>query len=123
MAFNPQEGCLCSVLIGSTAYAFDEWKFSPKNNLSKVTNFTSSCFGLYIPGITEGTITLSGPYDEGNEGVFIIGNSMSVILKTASFTVTVPCLLMSLDLDAKVDDAVRVSLTLQTSGVFTAALT
>ncbi len=120
MAFNPQTGCLASVTVGSTTFAFDEWKFSPKNNLAKVTNFTSSCFGAYIKGITEGEITLSGPYDEGNDA-WTVGNTYSIVLATSAFTVTVPGILKGIDLDVKVDDAARLSLTLQTTGVFTAA--
>ncbi len=119
MAFNPISGCLASVTIGGNSMSFDEWKFSPKNNLSKVTNFNSSCFGVYIPGITEGEITLSGPYDESHMG-FTAGNSGSITLAVGAFSVVVGVLVKSIDLDVKVDDAARLSVSFQTSGTFNA---
>jgi len=123
MAFNPLAGKAASVSIGTVSYAFDEWKATIKNGLSKVTNFTGAGFAQFIAGITDAKVTLSGPYDEGNMA-FTVGNAYTLILGyTSMVTLSVPVLLESIEPDVKVEDAQRVSLSFQSTGSFTAAIT
>ncbi len=111
-----------AVLIGSISFRFDEWKVTLRNQLSKVTNFESQGYADYIDGITDGKITLSGPYDQGNMS-FTVGSSYDLILTYISgTTLTVAALLESIDPDVKVEDAERVSLTFQSTGAFSAEI-
>jgi hypothetical protein len=122
MPFNPLHGISASVKIATTAYAFDSFKFSPKNKLADVSNFTGAGFKQFIAGMTDGKVSLTGPYDEGNMP-FTVGNAYTLVLGyTGVVSVSCPCLCESIDMDVKVDDAQKSSLTFQITGSFTAAI-
>ncbi len=122
MSFTPVSGIGASVKIGTTTYAFEKWKISFKSGLPKVNNFTS-VYQQLVGGITSATVTLEGPYDEGNMA-FSVGSAVSFILSWDGSThLTVPVLLESIDPSQDVNDAGRVSVVGQSTGSFTAAIT
>jgi hypothetical protein len=122
MSFNPLSGTQGSVKIGTTAFAFDEWKCSMKDGAPKVSNFTSGGKAQYISGMQDADITCSGPYDEGNQA-FDLGTTYTLVLGyTSEVNLTVTdTLLVGIDMDVKVEDAQRVSLTFK-GGTFTASI-
>lgn len=122
MAFNPLSGKNASVTIGMVTYAFDSWKATMSDGLPKVTNFTGGGKAQFVSGVQECEVTLSGPYDEGNQG-FTLGTQYTLILGyTSMVNLTVPAILKKIEPDAKVEDAIRISLLFMVTGAFTAAI-
>lgn len=122
MPFNPIGGPSGSVTIGGVPYAFGKWRFSMKSGLPKVNNFTSA-YQLLVAGLLSGTLSLDGPYDGGNMPL-AAGVSYAFVLKFSNaITLTVTCFVESIDPSQDIEDAARLSVTAQSSGTFTAAIT
>jgi hypothetical protein len=122
MAFNPLHGISASMKIGATAYAFDSFKFSPKNKLADVSNFTGGGYRQFIAGLTDGKVSCTGPYDEGSMA-FAVGTSYTLLLiYTGAVEVSCPCICESIDADVKIDDTQKISITFQITGSFVGAI-
>lgn len=123
MADNYLSGTTGHVLLGATEYSFGKWRLDMETAVPKVTNFTSGGFQALVSGITKGTITLEGPYNQGNMPL-TCGNSYSFVLKwTASVSITVTALITKLSIDDDAEAAPRVNVTAESNGTFTAAIT
>lgn len=123
MPDNYISGKTGSVLVGGVAYAFGKWKLSMKTGLPKVTNFNTGGYQLLVSGITSGTITLEGPYNQGNMPV-TCGNSYAFTLTWApTITIAVTAFVESIEASDDVEGAGHVVVTAQSSGSFTAAIT
>jgi hypothetical protein len=138
-----------SVSYNSNSYSFAEWRLAMKAILPKITNFTTAGFGAYIVGVFEAGITLSGPYNYGNMG-FSLGGVLgtggaaatpgSLSLPNASNTPTAPgpyqitlgftsainivvqALIESIDIDNKVEDGPKITVSAKSTGSFQAAI-
>lgn len=123
MADNYISGKTGSVLIGATPYSFGKWKLAMKTGLPKVTNFTTAGYQLLVSGITAGTITIEGPYNQSNMA-FACGTSYTFILGwTNAVSITVTAFIESIEASTDVEQAGHVVITAQSSGTFTAAIT
>src|SRR5271166_4680908 len=90
MADNFLSGKQGQVEIASTTYSFRSWKAPMEIANPDITNFTSGGFQAILNAITKATITLEGPYNEGNMA-FTVGNSYTFVLgytNSISLTVT-----------------------------------
>ena len=122
MPQNLLSGKTGSVLIGTVSMSFGKWKAAFKTNLPKVNNWNSTPYQALVSGLTSGTLTISGPYDEGNMP-FVCGNSYTFILGfTDTINLTCTVLIESIDAENDVDGAPSISITGQSNGSFTAAI-
>lgn len=93
-----------------------------KTGTPKVTNFTGGGYRQLVSGITEGTVTVEGPYDNGNMA-FTSGNSYDLTLQwTSGVTLAGTGILASLEPSMDVEDAGRLKCTFEISGSFTAGV-
>ncbi len=122
MADNFLAGKSASVTVGAKSFSFDKFRLSIKCGLVEVTSFTSGGYQVMIPGILSATLTVSGPYNQGNM-TFTAGVSYSWNLTfTTNITLIVVALIESLEPDVDVKGRQSVSITAQSSGSFTAAI-
>jgi hypothetical protein len=122
MPFNPIGGPSGSVLVGGVAYAFGKWRFSMKTGLPRVNNFTSA-YQLLVAGLTSGTLTLDGPYDGGNMPL-TSGTSYAFTLRfSGAISLLVTALVGEIGPSQDIEDAARVTVTAESNGSFTAAIT
>jgi hypothetical protein len=123
MAANYLSGVQAAVLIGATPYSFSKWSIPIEIDLPKITNFTSQAFQAIVAAVTRGTITLQGPYNQGNMP-FTAGSSYTFILQyTNSVSITVTALIEQIRPDIDVEDAQRITIVAKSNGTFTAAIT
>lgn len=123
MAFNPLSGFGASVTVAGNPMCFDTWTLDMKGNESDVTNFCGTGYKQWVPGIIEGTITLSGPLDEGNMNLEINGVYEIILFYSATVSLMVDNTLCNgIKIDTKVSDALRVSVTFLVNGVFSAII-
>ena len=121
MPFTPMTGINGAVRTSGSSYAFAKWKADMRANLPKVNNFTSS-YQQLVAGMKSATVTLTGPYDQGNMP-FTAGASYIFILDwNGSISLTITVLLESIGASQDVEDAGRVELVGQSNGSFTAAI-
>jgi hypothetical protein len=122
MADNYISGKSGSVTIAAVAYPFGKWKLAMKSGLPKVTNFSTGGYQLLVSGITQGTITLEGPYNEGNMPL-TAGNSYAFVLLWATgISLSCTAFVESIEASTDVEQAGHIVVTAQTSGAFTAAI-
>ncbi len=122
MADNYLAGKTGFVTIGSTSYSFAKWKSALKTALVKVTNFTTAGYQLLVAAITSATLTVEGPYNEGNMA-FTAGVSYTWVLGfTTMVSLTISAFIEQISVDNDVEGAPRVEITAQSSGSFTAAI-
>ncbi len=106
-------------------YAFSKWGLDIETGTPKITNFTSGGFQLLLAGVTKGTISLEGPYDF-NAMAFTSGDEYTFELAWGSgsgLNITVPAIISRISLEDDVEDAARVRIQAQSSGVFDAYIT
>lgn len=123
MADNYLSGVTGAVYLGgvSPEIPFQKWGLSIKTGLPKVNNFTSA-FQLLVAGITSGTITADGPYNQGNMPI-ASGKEYSFQLDWyPGIHIMVSAFVESLDLDNDVEGAPRVRITAQSTGAFTLSI-
>lgn len=122
MPFNPIGGPSGSVLVGGTPYAFGKWRAALKNGLPRVNNFTSA-FQQLVAGLTSATLSMDGPYDAGNMPL-VSGNLYEFTLNFApSISLVVNGRVGEISPSQDIEDAARVSVTVESTGIFTAAIT
>lgn len=110
------------VALGSTPYSFGKWKCSIKSGLPKVTNFKSQGFQALVAGILSSTITLSGPYEVGAMPL-VAGQAYEFHLGLdVGIELVVTARIETLEPDNDVEGAPAVSVTAQSTGPFTAAI-
>jgi hypothetical protein len=120
MPTNFQGGIVASVKISSTGYAFDKFELTEKTNIAKVTNFLGGGYQQTVPGVYSADLTTSGPYDIGNMGAMVPGDTISLILTFVSGTaVTVPFMVVDIKFTSDINDAQRISITWTSNGSFT----
>ena len=127
-----------SVQIGSTSYAFDNWKLTIKTTLVEVTNFTSFGFQMMVPAISSGTLTVKGPYNTGlgsatlqaPQGFGWVGTTSAAAVPTGvgwylwnCFIATglffqIPAIIESIEPEVDVKGRASVSITAQSTGIF-----
>lgn len=123
MTQNILSGTTGSVKISTTTYSFGKWKAEFKTKLPDVTNFNSGGYRQRVTGITEATVTLSGPYDQGNMP-FTAGTAYTLLLGwTSLISLSVPILVESIKADNDVDGNPTIEIVGQSTGSFTAAIT
>lgn len=121
MPFNPIGGPSGSVLVGGVPFAFGKWRASLKNALPRVNNFTSA-FQQLVKGLTSATLNMEGPYDSGNMPL-TVGNSYEFTLKYApSISLTVNALVGEIGPSQDIEDAGRIAVTAESSGIFVASI-
>lgn len=110
------------VKLGSTTYKFGKWKLALKAGNPKTTNFAGGGYQSLVTGVISGTVTCSGAYDTGNMALavgssyaFHLGLDTGVEL-TATFLVT------SVDVDNDVEGTPQISVTGESTGTFTSAI-
>jgi hypothetical protein len=110
---------------GSPAYrSFDKWKLSMKTTLVEVTSFTSNGFQVLVPAITEATLTVTGPYNEGNMP-FTTGVSYTWNLYFSQATnvlINLQAYIETIEPDVDVKGRASVNITAKSSGSFTPAV-
>jgi hypothetical protein len=124
MADNYISGKAGAVYISTTAYSFGKWKVTFKAGAPKITNFTTAGFQALLAGIISATISVSGPYNNGNMG-FTVGNTYTFILyfdHANTISLSVPVILTSIDSDDDVEGSPHITLTGESTGTFTAAI-
>ncbi len=120
--FNPISGKTGAVLVGSIQYAFGKWEYAMSTGTPKVTNFTGGGYRQIVSGITEGTITVEGPYDEGNMPL-TSGNTYTLTLNwNNTISLTGTAILAKLTPSMDVEDAGRIKCVFEVNGTFTAAI-
>lgn len=126
-AFNPLAGkggyCAINSGAGSSSFAFDTVKPSMKNNLAEVSNFTGQGFEQWLGGLNGCKLTMSGPYDQGNMALSLGGACTITVGYSSTTNLVVTALIETIEPEVKVKDAERISVTAQSNGPFTAAVT
>lgn len=122
MPYTPVAGKSGSFHVGSASFAFDKWESNDKVGLPEVTNFNSGGYRDFVVGIIQGEITASGAYDENNMTLTLgqVGTVTCSVDGTISLTATAAVENIKLTDDVK--DAVRVAVTFQKKGAFTASI-
>lgn len=123
MADNYISGKSGGVKVGATAYSFGKWKALMKMNLPSITNFTSGGAQALLDAIKRATITLVGPYNQGNMP-FVVGTTYTWLLHfTDAINLSIPAKVESIDVDNDVETNPVITITAQSDGTFTAAIT
>lgn len=111
------------LLVGAAEWKVNEWTIDMGGELSDVTNFASGGYKENIDALTGANITFSGPFDS-TAMTIAKGTSYSLTLKlSASVSISVTARVKNINVRTKVDDAVRVQITAESTGSFTAGLT
>ncbi|HEY1191121.1 MAG TPA: hypothetical protein VGE74_26035 [Gemmata sp.] len=111
------------VAVGDVPFAFGKWKLAMKAGTPKTTNFLSGGFQTVVPGVIEGTITLSGPWDVGNMPIGVNGVYPFHLGLDTGVELVVTAQVSGIDADNDVEGTPSVSVTATTTGSFSAAIT
>lgn len=111
------------VNTGAANYSFGKWDLEMKAKMVPVPNFNGAGYDQYVVGLLGGKATITGPYDNGNMA-FTVGTLYTWNLGlAASVFLTFPGFLESVKMAEDVDGNPVVTLTVQSNGAFTAAIT
>lgn len=110
------------VTIGTTPYAFGKWKLAIKGGSPKVTNFLSLGFQGVVPGVIQGDITLSGPYNVGGMPLAINGVYVFHLGIYTGVEIVVTAQVTNIEPDDDVDGTPQLSVTATSTGIFTASI-
>lgn len=116
-------GLTGGVLVGGTPRGFSKWKLSCKTKAVIRNNWLCSGFQRLVAGFTDGTITISGPYDGGNMPVVCGGVYVFTLQWTANLAIAVTAQVESLDPDNDAEDGPNLSVTAKSTGIFSALVT
>lgn len=123
MAQNLLAGKSGYVNTGSANYSFGKWEADIQVKTVQVPNFNGGGFMQRVVGLTDGKVTITGPYDQGNMA-FTAGNTYTWTLGLApSVFLTMPGILQSIKLAEDVEGNPVLTLNVETSGSFTASIT
>jgi hypothetical protein len=111
------------VQVGANQTRFGKWKLGIKTAVVKRTNFQSGGFQELLAAITDGSLTISGPYDQGNMALSCGTQYTFVLGWTSEVSITCVAIVDSLDLDDDAEGAADVAFTAKTNGSFTVGIT
>lgn len=111
------------VKLGATAYPFGKWKVSMKAGTPKVTNWTTSGFQALVAGIISATLTASGAINNGSTAITVGQSYVFHLGMDTGVEVSFTAIVSALEPENDVEDAARFSITAESTGTFTAALT
>jgi hypothetical protein len=123
MPFTPKSGTTGFVKLGAATYAFGKWKLAIKGGTPPVTNFTGGGFQQIVPGVVKGTLTLSGPWDYGNMPLVVNTSYVFHLGLDTGIELVVTAQVSGIEPEDDVEDAARVTVTAESNGAFTAAIT
>jgi hypothetical protein len=116
-------GTAGSITFGAVAWELSEWSFEASANLLDITTFAAGGYRVKIPGLVAGRITARGPYETGSMAL-TVGAAVSVAMTVGgAITFTVPCIVGSISVSQAVEQFGQVSVSLESTGSFTAAIT
>lgn len=122
MAQNLLAGKTGYVNTGSANYSFGKWESDVQVKTVPVPNFNGGGYMQRVVGLTDGKITITGPYDQGNMA-FTAGTQYNWTLGLApSVFLTIPGILQSIKMAEDVEGNPVVTLTVESNGSFTAAI-
>lgn len=121
MAFY--SGTVGYVVLGSTTYSFGKWKLAIKAGAPKTTNYTSGGFQSVVPGVVQGDITVSGPWNVGSTPVAINGVYVFHLGLNTGVELVCTAQVTGIDPENDVEDTPKVSVTATSTGAFGAAIT
>lgn len=112
-----------AVTVDTNAWSLQEWSLEIQTNLIDVTTFTAGGYRVKLAGLTGARITARGPYDSGAMAM-TSGNEYDFVLKVSnavSFAVT--ALVGQIVIGTNVEGAAQVTVSAESTGSFTAAIT
>lgn len=120
MAFLPgKDGGLT---VAAAVWKINEWTLDMGGELSDVTNFVSAGFKENCDALTGANITFSGAFDSTAMAI-AKGTSYALVLKmSATVSIAVTARVKNINIRTKVDDAVRVQVTAESTGSFTPSI-
>lgn len=122
MPQNPFAGPSGYVQIGSTRIRFGKWKLTMEGTQPTVNNFESA-FQAIVGGLVKATLTFEGAYDGGNMPFTVNTQYTFICGMSASISYPIPAMVKTIEPSQDIDDAGRVTITAQSNGSFTAAIT
>lgn len=111
------------VKVGAGTYSFGKWRLPMKGGAPKVTNFTSLGFQALVPGIISGTVILSGPWNVGNTPIAVGFAYVFHLGLDTGLELAVTALVTDITPENDVEGTPQVSVTAESTGPFTAAIT
>lgn len=111
------------IRVGGVQWALGKWSMSMRAGAPRVNNFTSG-YQRVVSGLKSATLTISGPYDMGNMPL-TVGQSADFVLGLNNPAVSLLCTAVVTEINPSqdIEDAARVTITADSDGVFTAAIT
>jgi len=111
-----------SISIGGNAFALSDWSIDMATEIVDTTVFTSGGAKENIAGLLSGKISASGPFNSTAMAI-VSGTSYAFVLTMASgVAITVTARVSNINVKTDVKDAVRVNITAESNGSFTASL-
>ena len=111
------------ITIGAATWKLSDWTIDMQTDALDVTNFSSGGAKENIAGLLSGKISASGAYDSASMAL-TSGTSYAFVLSMVSGTaITVTARVTNIQIKTDVKDAVRVSITAESTATFTAAIT
>ena len=115
-------GTAINAIVNTPLYSFGKWKAQLKGGTPKITNFTSGGFQALIAGISSATVSASGPYNSTNMALTLLTTYVWFLNFDTTYYIAVPAILNSIEADDDVEDAPRISISGESTGVFTVSL-
>lgn len=124
MAQNLLSGKSGYFSTGSATYSFGKWEADVKAKMVPVPNFNGLGFMQYVVGLIESKISITGPYDQGNMA-FTVGTQYTwhLGLNAGPVELAIPGILEGIKMAEDVEGNPVVTLTVQSTGSFTASIT
>lgn len=110
------------VTVGGVPYSFNKWKFPMKGGTPKVSNWTTGPYQAVVPGMIDGTITLSGPWNVGSTPLAVNGVYVFALGLDTGVSLGVTAQVNSIEPDNDQEGTPTVSVTAVSTGAFTAAI-
>lgn len=107
----------------SRNFSFDSWDFTFSTVLPRITNVTSvDGFQALLSGNTKGTITTSGPYNNGTVALKSGTKYLWVLGISPTIFINVFGIVESMKIDNKASDSPKLNVTSQSNGLFRATI-
>lgn len=111
-----------SITLAAAAYAFGKWTCDMGADILDVTSFASSGYKANIAGLVGAKITADGPFNSAAMSLTAGTSYEFVLTMGGAVNITVTARVGNINVVTDVKDAVRVSISAESTGVFTAAL-
>jgi len=112
-----------SVTVDTTPVAFRSWKASMKAVFLKINDFTCQGFQLGLAGFISATITLDGAYFSGATALTVGAVHSFVLGYSSTLNLTIPAMITDITPTVDAEKEETLSVTCDSTGVFTAAVT